>query len=60
MTLTEYSLLLKCDDNATEIDSSKMNKDHIEKIEARHEENKLRREEKNIVVSPKEFVTDGE
>jgi hypothetical protein len=59
MTLTEYLAILKCDDNTPDIDPSKMNKDYIEQLEARHEENRLKREKKSIVASPKEFVTNG-
>lgn len=59
MTLTEYSLLLKCDDDSVEPDPSKMNKEYIEQLEARHQENKLKRQKKGVVASPEEFITNG-
>lgn len=59
MTLIEYMHILECDNDKPEPDASKMNQEYIEQLEQRHQENKQKRQDKGIVASPKEFVTNG-
>jgi hypothetical protein len=59
MTLVEFVNITKCDGDELQIDEDKMNKEYIEQLEARHEENRKKREARKIKATAKEFVTNG-